>query len=250
MKIRVIIVDDEIHARSFLRKFCERYYSDRIDVIDECNSVATAVCSIKKLQPDLVFLDVQMPDENGFELFNYFDKINFEIIFTTAHKEFAIQAIRRSALDFLVKPINLIDFKEAIKSFEAKQATKIDIDRFKLLSENLDSQFANKQRLVLPVKAGFDVIQTNSIIFCKSDGSYTYVFTVDKEFYTSKSLKDIEEMLSEPNFLRIHKSYVVNKNFISGFKTDEFCLNLTNGAIVPVSDILFSKKKLMDVLSI
>src|SRR6478752_7278213 len=160
--IKVIIVDDEMHARSFMRKVCERFYPDRIEVLDECNSVESAVRSIKKHQPDLVFLDVQMPDEDGFELLKYFDRINFEIIFTTAHKEYAIQAIKNSALDYLIKPINIEDFKVAISRFDSKQYSKINIDRFKLLTESINNQFADKQRIVLPVKSGFEVVQTNS----------------------------------------------------------------------------------------
>ncbi|WP_428224644.1 LytR/AlgR family response regulator transcription factor [Flavobacterium sp.] len=213
MKIRVIIVDDEMHARNFLAKFCERYYSGLIEVVDACNSVETAVRSIKKYQPDVVFLDVQMPDENGFELIKYFDKINFEIIFTTAYKEYAIQAIRNSALDYLVKPINADDFKIAISRFETKKETKISFDRFKLLTENINNQFVDKQRIVFPTKIGFEVIQGNSIVYCKSDGSYSNVCTIDNEYFTSKSFKEVEEMLADSSFIRVHRSYLVNKNF-------------------------------------
>lgn len=249
MKIRVLIVDDEQHARSFLRKFCERYYADLLEVVEECNAVETAVRAIKKHQPDLVFLDVQMPDENGFELLKYFERINFEIIFTTAHKEFAIQAIRNSALDYLIKPINLEDFKVAISRFDSKRASKITIDRFKLLTENINNQFADKQRIVFPTKAGFEVIQANSIVYCKSDGSYSSVYAIEKEYFTSKPFKEIEELLAEPNFIRIHRSYLVNKNFIKGFKSDEYKLEMITGEMIPVSDTLFTKKKLIDVIT-
>lgn len=249
MKIKVVIVDDELHSRSFLRKFCERYYTDILEVVDDCNSVETAVRSIRKHQPDLVFLDVQMPDENGFELLKYFDRINFEIIFTTAHKEFAIQAIRNSALDYLVKPINSEDFKVAISRLEAKRNSKISIDRFKLLTENINNQFTDKQRIIFPTKSGFEVLQANAIIYCKSDGSYSSVYTIEKEYFTSKPFKEIEELLIEPNFIRIHRSYLVNKNFIKGFKSEDYKLEMITGEMIPVSDTLFSKKKLMDVIT-
>lgn len=249
MKIRVIIIDDEMHARSFLRKFCERYFGDRIEVIDECNSVESAVRSIKKNQPDLIFLDVTMPDEDGFELIKYFDKINFEIIFTTAHKEFAIKAIRNSALDYLVKPINKEDFEVAITRYESKKELKISIDRFKLLTENINNQFSDKQRIVFPVKNGFEVIQANSIVYCKSDGSYTNIITIEKEYLITKSLKDISELLIEPQFIRIHKSYLVNRNYIKGFKSEEYNLEMINGSTIPVSDTFFTKKKLIDAIT-
>ena len=249
MKIKVIIVDDELHARSFLRKFCERYYAETIEVLDECNSVETAVRSIKRNQPDLVFLDVQMPDENGFELIKHFDRVTFEIIFTTAYKEYAIQAIRNSALDYLVKPINVEDFKVAISRFESKKATKISIDRFKLLTDNINNQFSDKQRLVFPTKSGFEVIQSNSIVYCKSDGSYSSVFTIDNEYFTSKSFKEVEQMLIDTNFVRVHRSYLVNKNFVKGFKSEEYKLELVTGVLIPVSEALFKKKELIDALT-
>ena len=249
MKIKVIIVDDEMHARSFLRKFCERYYNESIEVVDECNSVQSAVQSIKKNQPDLIFLDITMPDEDGFELLKYFDKINFEIIFTTAHKEYAIKAIRNSALDYLVKPVNMEDFKLAITRYESKKQVKISIDRFKLLTENISSQSIDKQRIVFPTKNGFEVVQSDSIVYCKSDGSYTSIFTTEREYLITKSLKDISKSLIEPQFIRIHKSYVVNRNYIKGFKSDEFNIEMISGETIPVSETFFTKKKLIDAIT-
>ncbi len=236
-------------ARSFLESFAERYYADTIDVIDECNGVESAVRSIKKNQPDLVFLDVQMPDENGFELIKYFERISFEIIFTTAYKEYAIQAIRNSALDYLVKPINAEDFKVAISRYECKKETRISFDRFKLLTENINNQFADKQRIVFPTKGGFEIIQMNSIVYCKSDGSYSCIYTIDNNYFTSKSFKEVEAMLTYSNFIRVHRSYLVNKNFVKGFKSEEYKLELITGELVPVSDALLEKKELIDAFT-
>lgn len=249
MKIRVIIVDDELHARSFLRKFCERYYGEIIEVLDECNSVETAVRSIKKNLPDLIFLDVQMPDENGFELLKYFERISFEIIFTTAFKEYAIQAIRNSALDYLIKPINVEDFKLAISRYDAKKESKITIDRFKLLMENINNQFTDKQKIIFPTKTGFEVVQINSIMYCKSDGSYSSVYTIEKEYFTSKPFKELEEILDNLNFIRVHRSYLVNKNYIKSFKSSDYKLEMITGESIPVSDNLFTKKKLIDEIT-
>lgn len=249
MKIKVVIVDDESRARSVLRGFCDLYFSDFIEVVDDCNSVATAVCSIKANQPDLVFLDIQMPNEDGFELIKYFPQPNFEIIFTTAHKEYAIQAIKNSALDYLLKPLNPDDFKIAISRFETKKNIKISIDRFQLLTENINNQFSDKQRIVFPTKQGFEVIQASSIVFCKSDGSYTRVFTIDKEYLITKSLKEVSQTLQEPNFIRVHKSYLVNRNYIKGYKSDDNKLEMSNSAEVPVSELNFTKKKLIDAIT-
>ena len=204
---------------------------------------------LKKNQPDLIFLDITMPDEDGFELLKYFYKINFEIIFTTAHKEYAIKAIRNSALDYLVKPVNMEDFKLAITRYESKKQVKISIDRFKLLTENISSQSIDKQRIVFPTKNGFEVVQSDSIVYCKSDGSYTSIFTTEREYLITKSLKDISKSLIEPQFIRIHKSYLVNRNYIKGFKSDEFNIEMISGETIPVSETFFTKKKLIDAIT-
>lgn len=149
----------------------------------------------------------------------------------------------------MVKPFSTEDFKIAISRYISKKDIKIDFDRFKLLTENINNQFTDKQRIVFPTKSGFEVIQANSIVYCKSDGSYSNIITIDKEYFTSKSLKEINDIIIDPNFIRIHKSYIVNKNYIKSFKSDEFKLDLITGDVIPVSDTLFSKKKLIDAIS-
>ena len=249
MKLKAIIVDDEFHARSFLKKLCNHLYNDKIDILDECDSVKNAVASIKKHSPDLVFLDIQMQDENGFELFKYFDSIAFEIIFTTAHKEYAVNAIKKSALDYLIKPINIEDFKLAIDRIEKVKSVKINFDRYKLLAENMTNLNTGKERIVFPSKTGFEVIQANSIIFCKSDGAYTTVHTLDKNYFTSKSFKETCELLHCSNFLKVHRSFLININFVVSFRSDEFILEMISGDKIPVSDKSFSKKELIDAIS-
>ena len=141
------------------------------------------------------------------------------------------------------------DFKLAMTRYESKKEVKISIDRFKLLTENINNQFIDKQRIVFPTKNGFEVVQSNSIVYCKSDGSYTNVFTIEQEYLITKSLKDISTLLVEPQFIRIHKSYLVNRNYIKGFKSEEYNLEMISGEIIPVSDTFFTKKKLIDAIT-
>jgi two-component system LytT family response regulator len=249
MKIKAIIVDDESHSRSFLKKLCNHLYNEKIEIVAECDSVKNAVTSIRKHNPNIVFLDVQMPEENGFELLNYFDTINFEIIFTTAHKEYAIEAVRNSALDYLIKPINIEDFKKAISRFDSNNLRRINFDRFKLLTENISNQFSGNQRIVFPSKSGFEVIQASSIVYCKSDGAYTIIRTVEKQYFTSKSFKETCELLSKPIFLKVHRSYLVNINYITSFRSDEYILEMVTGDSIAVSDKSFTKKELMDAIA-
>ena len=118
--IKAIIIDDEINAQSLLEKTLDRYFPNKFNIVEKCISVDEGVQAIKKYEPDLVFLDIQMPEKNGFELFKHFEVINFEVIFTTAHDKFGIKAIKRSALDYLLKPINHLELAEAVKKFEKK----------------------------------------------------------------------------------------------------------------------------------
>ncbi|WP_035672157.1 LytTR family DNA-binding domain-containing protein [Flavobacterium sp. 83] len=249
MKIKIIIVDDESHARSFLKKLCNHLYNDKIEIVDECDSVKKAVISIKKHNPDIVFLDIQMPEENGFGLFKYFETVEFDTIFTTAHKEYAIDAIKNSALDYLIKPIDIKDFKLAISRFFKAKLDRVNLDRYKLLAENIANQNTGKERIVFASKTGFEVVQANTIIFCKSDGAYTIVHTLDKKYFTSKSFKETCELLHSSNFLRVHRSFLININFINSFRSDEFILEMITGDKIPVSDKSFTKKELIDAIS-
>ncbi|MFV8323716.1 LytR/AlgR family response regulator transcription factor [Flavobacterium sp. LB3P21] len=249
MKLKAIIVDDESHARSFLKKLCNHLYNNKIEIVDECDSVKKAVTSIKKHNPDIVFLDIQMPEENGFELLKNFESIPFEIIFTTAHKEYAIDAIKNSAIDYLIKPIDIEGFKSAITRVKRVKSEKNNFDRYKLLAENIANQNTGKERIVFPSKTGFEVVQANTIVFCKSDGAYTTVHTLDKNYFTSKSFKETCELLHSANFLRVHRSFLININFVVSFRSDEFILEMITGDKIPVSDKSFTKKELIDAIS-
>jgi len=247
MKIKAIIVDDELLARELVRNLCYKLYSDKIEIADECPTVAKAVQSVLKYSPDLIFLDIQMRGESGFDLLEHFPQPKFDVIFTTAHKDFAIRAIRSSAIDYLLKPIQETELKLAIERYEALKVNTLGFDRFRLLIENINNQFTDKQRIALPKKNGLEVIQANSVTHCKSDGAYTFVYTIDDCHHISKSLKEVEAILSLPVFLRVHKSHIVNCNYVKSFSA-EGTLQLITGALIPVSE-QFSKKALIDALT-
>lgn len=235
--ITAIIIDDEKNAREFLNKLINRYFEKTIFVLQKCDSVKTGVDAIKHHNPDIVFLDIQMPEENGFELFKYFDNINFEIIFTTAYKDYAIDAIRHSALDYLLKPINYIDLVSSIKRFETQRDTFNRQEKISMLLENLSSDNNSFNKIALPTQSGYELLKLNSILYCQSDNNYCKVICVDgKEFLLSKTLKYVEELLASKLFLRIHKSFLVNLNYIKKFdKIDDLKVTLTSGVQLPVS---------------
>ena len=235
--ITAIIIDDELKARDFLYKLLARYFENKIIVLEKCDSVKTGVDAIKSHNPDLVFLDIQMPNEYGFELFKYFENINFEVIFTTAYKNYAIDAIRHSALDYLLKPINYIDLLSAIKRFEAHRDTLKRQERISLLLENLSSDNSSFNKIALPTQNGYELQKLNNIMYCQSDSNYCKIICIDgKEFLLAKTLKYVEELLASELFLRIHKSFLVNLNYVAKFdKVNDLIVTLTNGEQLPVS---------------
>lgn len=235
--IKTIIVDDEFNAREFLEKLLVRYFPDKFLILAKCESVDEAIQAIEKFNPELVFLDVQMPNKNGFQLFKELKSINFEVIFTTAHSEFAIDAIRCSALDYLLKPINYIDLVSTIKKYDDKLHKASQQEKLMLLVENLDTGSSEFNKIALPVEFGFEFVKINSILYCEADSNYCKVVCLDgKKIILSKTLKFIEEILPPTIFHRIHKSYLVNLNYVNRFdKTNDLKIELSNGEILPVS---------------
>src|SRR5690606_23849355 len=177
--IKAVIIDDEINAQILLEKTLERSFPNKFNIVAKCNSVDMGVMAIKEHEPDLVFLDIQMPEKNGFDLFKYFDVINFEVIFTTAYNQFAIKAIKRSALDYLLKPINIVDLSEAVKKFENKTKGSFAQKKLTLLLENLNVNDQNVSKIAFSTVEGFELIHANQILYCKAESNYCCVKKID-----------------------------------------------------------------------
>lgn len=232
--IKAVIIDDEINAQNVLEKTLQLYFPNKFVIVEKCNAVSSGVLAIKNHEPELVFLDIQMPEESGFELFKYFKVVNFEVIFTTAFNQFAIKAIKCSALDYLLKPINPLDLTKAIKVFEARKKDSFTQKKMTLLLENLNSP--NSGKIAFPTVEGFELINTNQILYCMADSNYCDLKKIDntsKKIY--KSLKNIEELLPSTSFLRIHKSIIVNLNYVSKYHKSNKEIELINGEKIPVS---------------
>ena len=233
--IRTIVIDDEqncIDSLLFdLQKHCKE-----VNVLETCTSPKQGILSIKKLKPDLVFLDVQMPWMSGFEMLELIDDINFAIIFTTAFDQFAAKAFRISAIDYLLKPIDTNDLKEAIRKAAEKILRKSGTDNISNLLQNIKKPEVN-QRIAVPGREGYEFIEAGKIIYAKAEGSYTHVFLNDKrKLIISKTLSDIEELLPAEHFQRIHHSTLVNLSHVTHlFKTDGGFVVLDNGEKLVVS---------------
>lgn len=235
--IKTIIVDDEYNAREFLEQLLLRYFPDKFLVLAKCESADDALIAIENFNPELVFLDIQMPNKNGFELIKSLKTINFEVIFTTAHSEFGIDVVKASALDYLLKPISYLDLLEAIKKYVSKQYKASQLDRLTLLIENIDFGSSEYHKIAFQTETGFEFVKVNSILYCEAESNYTkVVFLEGKKITLTKTLKLVEELLPINIFKRIHRSYLVNINYVNRFnKTNDYYVELTNGESLPVS---------------
>jgi len=235
-KITCIIIDDERIARETFQDIIDRYLKERLEVKGLAASVKEGVELIKKYNPEIVFLDIEMPVESGFKLFDYFTNYTFEVIFTTAFKQYAIDAIKYAALDYLLKPINFIDLREALNRYDKKKLTNTSQERIETLITNLTVGVDINQKVAFPTMDGYQMEKLNDILYCEGDVNYTKVHLFDKRtIMVSRTLKEIEELLSCQYFYRIHKSFVVNLNYIKSYSRSENGIHLDNNELLPVS---------------
>lgn len=221
MKLKALAVDDEIKSGENLQILLEEF-CDNVEVVGISQTVDDALVKISEHQPDVVFLDVRMNNETGFDLLNKCEKINFEVIFTTAYSEYAIKAFRFSAIDYLLKPIDIEDLQNAVKKAKEKiTAGILPEERIESLLSNINPKTNLNSKIALPDSNGLTFVGLNEIIYCEGQSNYTIFFTVDgRKIMVSKTLKEYENLLSDHNFWRIHKSYLINmaeiKNYIKG----------------------------------
>ncbi len=233
MNYKAIIIDDEKNARILLEGMIIEYKPE-IKIVDTCTNLQNGVISIYKNKPNLVFLDIEMPGQSGLELLNFFEdiEINFSIIFTTAYNQYAIQAFKLSAIDYLLKPIEPDALEAAIERFKKHE----NLQNYNLLKSNLAN--SNDLKLALPTASSIKFVSLNSILYIKGDGGYTHFFLNDgSTVMVSKTLKVYEDILKEePGFFRCHKSFIVNVKYISDYvKSDGGYLVIKNNHEIGVS---------------
>lgn len=235
--ISCVIIDDEKPARETLKLMIERYLSDKVEIVGTAASLKKGVIAIYENKPDLVFLDIEMPNEDGFKIFNYFQEVNFAIVFTTAYKEYSIKAIKVAALDYILKPINISELKETIRLFEKRKVTATSSENIQKLLSNLNAGNQILEKVALPTFTGFQMERIDSILYCAADHNYTQVYLSNGEnLLVSKPLNVIQDMLPKEVFYRIHRSHLVNMNFIKEFsRTDGHHVVLDNGTRLDVA---------------
>ena len=241
---KVVIIDDENRTRELIARMIDSFGFDVI-TIPEGENVQSGIEAIEKHQPDIVFLDIQMPDGTGFDVIRSIDNKNFEVIFITAHEEFAIKAIKFSALDYLLKPVDTAELKAALEKALSTIDERKESSQFDALQKNI--QPTEKRRLVLKTQESVHVVELDQIIRCEADRNYTSFFLKDgKKILVSKTLKEYETLLSAHNFLRVQQSHLVNIDFVDRYdKKNGGAVVMKDGSEVPLSpakrDLFFKR---------
>lgn len=245
--IRCVIVEDEEIARNVLKSLLAQYCKD-VMVCAEADDISSGKAMIEAYRPDLVFLDIEMPGGSGFKLLNNIENIDFEVVFITAYEQFAIKAIRHDALDYILKPIDpkeLVAAVEKVKEAKYKKSLKKQYDS---LLKTLDPDQLTVRKISISTADKIHLIDVDNIIRCESDNYYTIIHFKDgNSLMVSKTLKEMEQKLEEFDFVRTHKSHLVNIRCIMNFIKDEMMVVLTDGCKIPVSKR--KKEKIMEVIN-
>jgi two-component system, LytTR family, response regulator len=234
--IRALIIDDEQKARNILNHYLQNFIPE-ITEIRQAESVDAALEMLKDYQPGIVFLDVEMPHKNGFDFLVELKEPDFDVIFTTAYNQYAIQAIRFSALDYLLKPVDPDELKGAVlRHLEKQESSHQKKELFDNLVQNIEKKEVKDFKIAVPSSEGVYFFMIDDILRLEADRSYTHIHLVNKKpFIASKTLKHFEEMLDDFKFIRTHKSHLVNPRHITRISNDNEFVLLTDGSKVEVS---------------
>ena len=233
--ITAIIIDDEAKGRLALRQKIQSYCRE-ITILAEATNGIEALSAIEKHRPQLIFLDIQMPKMNGFEMLNVIKEKNFHIIFTTAYDQYAIKAIKYAAFDYLLKPIDIEELKTAVARIADKETGETK-KQMELLQQNIQHPKKQLNKLAVPTLDGLLFYDINDIIHLEANSNYTQIFFNNQtKILASKTLKDFEELLPQDIFFRVHHSHLINLNYIKKYiKGDGGQIELQNGTYIDVS---------------
>lgn len=234
--IKAVLVDDEKNALEMM-EWLLKTYCPQVKIQAMCSSAEAGIAAIHEHTPDVVFLDIEMPKMNGFDMLEQFENLFFDVVFCTAYDQFAIKAFRYSALNYLLKPVDPEDLKQTVQRIEQKKNPPVK-EQFELLLQQMKMQSkSTPQRIALTTGDGLIFVPTADIIYCEAESNYTNVALIDgKKILVSKVLKDIDEALSGDDFYRVHSSYLININRIKKFvRGDGGYLIMDNDATVNIS---------------
>ncbi len=215
--MNAIIIDDEKSQREVVRKLVEKNH-ENIEIIAEAQSVKTGIETILKHQPELIFMDIELLDGTGFDILEHVRHLNFKLIFVTGFNDYAIKAFKYSALDYILKPINTVDFYNAVRKAVAEINHSQEMAQLEVLLDNYKNNIPEKHKIILKNQERMYIVDCQSIIRCQSENSYISFYLDDGEIITvTSSLKEYEDILSQFKFFRVHQSHLVNINHIKEF---------------------------------
>lgn len=241
--MRIAIIDDELHCINSLELHLNKLYPIS-EIVFKSTNPREAIDSLLEIPIDLLFLDIEMPGINGFELLEQFNELPFNVIFVTAYSQYAIRAFKAQAINYLLKPVDEDELKEAVDSWQEKRRQKEnspDIDR---LLQHLKKEGHLVSKIAIPVSEGLEFLDVKDILYCQSKNNYTYIHMVNgDEILISKTLKTVEQTLERFFFLRTHQSYLINPNFMKRYiRSDGGYLIMSDDKRIPVSN---SKKDMI-----
>jgi two-component system LytT family response regulator len=233
-KIRTLIIDDEAPIRELISGILENY-SDTTEVVGTADGVKSGLDAIRQLNPQLVLLDVNLTDGTGFDLLRQLEEVRFSVIFITAYEKYAVKAFRFSAVDYIMKPVNIDELLAAIDKATDMMERQTLNQQLRNFFDNLNSKPEDK-KIVLKDSKSIYIVKVSDIIRCEADHNYTtFYITNGNQIVVSKTLKDFEELLSDYMFLRTHQSHLININHIVSFEKNEGgYLKMEDGSSVPV----------------
>ncbi len=244
--IKAIIIDDEISStETFAIEL--GMYCPQVEILAKCNSPADGLAKIASLRPDLVFLDVEMPWMNGFELLQKIPKIDFEVVFVTAHDAFALNAFKVSAADYLLKPVKKEELMAAVNRVSERLAKSESANNIESLLSNINFLQLNIPKISFATSEGIEFLSIPDIVYCGADSNYTFIHNIDgSKLLVSKSLKQVERMLEGYHFFRIHQSYLINLSHIKKYHRGQGgSVRMVDGTELPVArsrkDILMNR---------
>ena len=234
--LNVVIIEDEIHSRETLKTLLTEFCED-VNVMGMTGSVEEAVALINQLQPELVFLDIELQTGTGFDVLNQVDQRNFEVIFTTAFEHYAIKAIKFSSIDYLLKPIDLDELQEALRKARQKKDQLLTTRQLDLLLKNIANKTDQKRKICLSTADGLEFIEVGNITYCEANGSYTnFHIKPNVRLVVSKNLKEYEQMLADYDFMRVHNSFLINLHEVKKFvKSEGGYILMNNEAQISIS---------------